>query len=218
MKQISITLFIALFPVLLFAQATKEIKDKKTLEVYHVLKSDHKTMHGKYERSWYAGNIRTRGYYNNGVKDSIWEYYSREGELEQKYDYTHHVLVYDDNKKAPLPGNSMIIKGTDTVLVKLDRDPIFIGGVTQLFSLLSEKIRMPGEAVDAGISGTVYISFVVDSSGKVTHQKIKKGIGYGCEEEALRVVKEYLTDWIPATVHGTPVSVVYTMPLKFVVH
>ncbi|MBK9456902.1 MAG: energy transducer TonB [Bacteroidetes bacterium] len=69
-------------------------------------------------------------------------------------------------------------------------------------------------ARDNGIEGTVYIKFVVDDKGAVSQAHVVRSIGAGCDEEALRVVKE-MPNWTPGRQNGKPAAVWYTVPVKF---
>lgn len=67
--------------------------------------------------------------------------------------------------------------------------PVYPGGITAMRKFISENLKYPDQAKAAGLSGTVTIRYSLDYRGKVVDAKIKKGLGYGCDEEALRVVK-----------------------------
>ena len=69
-------------------------------------------------------------------------------------------------------------------------------------------------ARENGIEGTVYIEFVIGKDGSVTGANVKRGIGGGCNEEALRVVNS-MPKWKPGKQQGNPVKVKYTLPVKF---
>lgn len=112
------------------------------------------------------------------------------------------VSVHAQDKQKITPGNVQEVF------------PKFPGGNEALVSYLSENLTYPKEAARKGIQGRVYISFIVNKEGKVTEATILKGIGYGCDEEALRVVNE-MPDWMPATVNGEPVPVKYNLPVAF---
>ncbi|MDA3943540.1 MAG: energy transducer TonB [Bacteroidetes bacterium] len=66
--------------------------------------------------------------------------------------------------------------------------PRYFGGKTALSKFINENIRYPEEALKAGIEGKVLVGFDIDDNGKVHNPSIIHGIGYGCDEEALRVV------------------------------
>lgn len=92
--------------------------------------------------------------------------------------------------------------------------PSFPGGEAELFKYLGKNTKFPPMAQDAGISGQVYVTFVVDENGKVRDPKVLRGIGGGCDEEALRVVKA-MPNWEPGKQRGKPVRVQYNLPIRF---
>jgi periplasmic protein TonB len=92
--------------------------------------------------------------------------------------------------------------------------PSFPGGNVEMQNFLVNHMRYPGEAREISIQGTVYLSFVVEPDGSITNITILRGIGGGCEEEALRVVKS-MPNWVPGKQNGHPVRVMLTLPVKF---
>jgi len=68
--------------------------------------------------------------------------------------------------------------------------PVYPGGKEGLSEYIRENLKYPEEAIKHNISGPVYVSFDVDHMGEVTNGKVTKGIGYGCDEEALRLVSD----------------------------
>lgn len=92
--------------------------------------------------------------------------------------------------------------------------PAFPGGEAELFKYLGKAIKYPQMAQDAGISGVVYVTFVVGKDGKISDAKVLRGIGGGCDEEALRVVRAMPT-WKPGKQRGKPVTVQYNLPIRF---
>jgi periplasmic protein TonB len=79
---------------------------------------------------------------------------------------------------------------------------------------LQDNIKYPQMARESGIQGTVYVTFVVERNGSVTDVKILRGIGGGCDEEAVRVVQN-MPKWEPGKQRGKPVRVQFNMPIKF---
>lgn len=67
--------------------------------------------------------------------------------------------------------------------------PQYPGGNTALKKYISQNLKYPEEAIENEISGTVYVSYDVNDNGDVISADVIKGIGYGCDEEALRLVK-----------------------------
>ena len=93
--------------------------------------------------------------------------------------------------------------------------PRFGDGEADLLNYLSKNIKYPQMAKESGISGIVYVTFVVNPKGEVTDVKVLRGIGGGCDKEAVRVVKK-MPKWKPGKQRGKPVSVQYNLPVRFV--
>jgi periplasmic protein TonB len=100
------------------------------------------------------------------------------------------------------------------ILAEVQPKPV--GGYEQFYSTLSKNLRYPRQAIRQFVDGKVYVEFVVDKKGKVVQPKILKGIGSGCDEEAMRVVA--LTQWEPGRQRGQPVNVRMVMPVAFKIH
>ncbi len=92
--------------------------------------------------------------------------------------------------------------------------PEFPGGMGKLMSYLGNNIKYPPLAKESGIQGRVFINFVVEPDGKISQVKVLRGIGGGCDEEAIRVV-EAMPKWKPGMQRGKPVRVSYNLPVKF---
>jgi periplasmic protein TonB len=92
--------------------------------------------------------------------------------------------------------------------------PAFIGGEPALYQFISDNIRYPQLAKETNVQGTVYVSFVVDTRGHVIKVKLLRGIGGGCDDEALRVIS-MLPDWTPGKQNGRAANVLYNMPIVF---
>ncbi len=93
--------------------------------------------------------------------------------------------------------------------------PSFPGGDAAMLSYLGKNIKYPTLAKESGIQGTVYVTFVVEKDGSVSNVKVLRGIGGGCDEEAIRVVKS-MPRWTPGKQRGKPVKVQYNLPCRFV--
>ena len=83
-----------------------------------------------------------------------------------------------------------------------------------MMKYVSENIKYPQAAKDKNIAGRVFVSFVVEKDGSVNEVKVMRGIGGGCDEEAVRVIKG-MPKWKPGMQKGKPVRVSYMMPLNF---
>ena len=92
--------------------------------------------------------------------------------------------------------------------------PFYPGGDNERQKFLTENIHYPQQASENGIKGTVYVQFVVDTKGNITDAKIMRGIGGGCDEEALRVI-QMMPQWHPGKQNGKTVRVLFTMSVSF---
>jgi TonB family protein len=100
------------------------------------------------------------------------------------------------------------------IYILVEEMPSFPGGETERIKFFAANIVYPQQAMEKGIEGTVYISFIVDSSGGISDAKILRSIGGGCDEEVLRVIK-MIPRWNPGKQNGKNVAVLFTMPLFF---
>ncbi len=92
--------------------------------------------------------------------------------------------------------------------------PEFPGGMAKLMGYLGNNIKYPPLAKESGIQGRVFINFVVEPNGSISNVKVLRGIGGGCDEEAIRVVNS-MPKWKPGMQRGKPVRVSYNLPVKF---
>ncbi len=103
----------------------------------------------------------------------------------------------------------------DTIYDVVDVMPEYSGGKKEMFSYLSNNIKYPEAAIRKGVTGRVFVSFVVEKDGRINNAKIIRGIGSGCDEEALRVVNA-MPNWTPGkNKNGEPVRVKFNLPIKF---
>ena len=92
--------------------------------------------------------------------------------------------------------------------------PSFPGGEGKLLEYVAKNVKYPQIARESGIKGRVFISFVVEPDGSVSNVKVLRGIGGGCDEEAMRVVKS-MPKWKPGKQRGKAVRVSYMLPVNF---
>ena len=122
-------------------------------------------------------------------------------------------LTMDDLLNPALPVEKYI-GGLD---IKPEVAPEFPGGQEALLNYLANNIKYPQLARETNIQGTVYVSFVVCPSGKVTQVRLERGIGGGCDEESIRVVSE-MPDWKPGMDKGKPVYSLFNIPIRYILH
>ena len=92
--------------------------------------------------------------------------------------------------------------------------PEYPGGLGELRQFLAENLVYPDLAKTVNMQGTVYVSFVVEKDGSLTDIKIERGIGGGCDEEVIRVLK-MMPRWTPGMQCAKPVRVLFSLPVVF---
>lgn len=97
----------------------------------------------------------------------------------------------------------------EEIFVVVEQMPELIGGLQSIQKL----IRYPQMAIMAGIEGRVIVQFVIDQNGNVRDPVVVRGIGGGCDEEAIRAVKQ--AKFVPGRQRGKPVQVRYSLPITF---
>lgn len=118
-------------------------------------------------------------------------------------------LDFDQKMELPPPPEEPAEEEEEDFFVAVEQMPELIGGLTKLQS----SIRYPELARKAGIEGRVIVQFIVTENGTVENPRVIRGIGGGCDEEALRAVKE--AKFEPGRQRGIPVRVQYSLPVIF---
>lgn len=100
------------------------------------------------------------------------------------------------------------------IFTVVEEQPGYPGGEEARIRYLQESIKYPEEAKELGIQGKVFVTFVVEVDGTITDVRVLRGIGGGCDEEAMRVVRS-MPKWVPGKQRGVPVRVQFNLPIKF---
>jgi protein TonB len=101
-----------------------------------------------------------------------------------------------------------------TVYFTAEQAPAFPGGNAALLKFLNNKLTYPAAALDRQLSGKVHVTFVVDTAGHLHDPRVVRGLGFGLDEEAIRLVR-LMPWWTPGKIKGQPVWVQVTMPIQF---
>lgn len=135
--------------------------------------------------------------------DSVDEPYLLEGDvmvtLPDNYSY-----VFEPKEDENRPG----------VYIVVEQMPEFPGGDKEFHQFIADNVKYPAEAKEKGIRGIVYVNFIVEPDGSISDIRVLRGIGGGCDEEAVRVV-EYMPKFKPGIQNGEAVRVSYTVPVIF---
>lgn len=102
----------------------------------------------------------------------------------------------------------------DEIFDIVEDQPSPPGGMGAFYKFVGKSMKYPNQARRMGIEGRVFVQFVVDKDGTLTDIKAVKGIGAGCDEEAVRVLKS-APKWKPGKQRGRPVKVRMILPITF---
>ncbi|WP_372775962.1 energy transducer TonB [Mangrovibacterium sp.] len=169
-------------------------------ETYFVLKSNKDVKHGPYTLVLFNDTIQS-GYFRNNEKSGVWKYYRHDQTVEYAFDYDSNKII------------------TDTAVT--ERPPLYSEG-WEYFNILKAKYtEYPVEALEAGASGCVYISFDVNEDGTASDFRLEIGAGnILLNNEALRVVKKVASEnfWFPGTnSEGEKVKASIASPVRFII-
>lgn len=126
-----------------------------------------------------------------------------DNEYVEDYDIPEVVIV-EDIPEEPV----------DVVFTIVEQKPLPVGGVSAFFKFFSKNMKYPNQARRMGIEGKVFVQFIVDKDGSLTEIEVIKGIGAGCDEEAVRVLL-LSPKWNPGKQRGKPVKVRMVLPIDF---
>ncbi|MGL4630219.1 MAG: energy transducer TonB [Leadbetterella sp.] len=101
----------------------------------------------------------------------------------------------------------------DKIFEKPDVQPEFPGGISSLYKFLGENIKYPEKAHKANVSGKVFAKFVVEKDGSISNIQILRGIGFGVDEEVIRVIK-LMPIWSPGQKNGKACRSFFNMPIS----
>lgn len=107
-----------------------------------------------------------------------------------------------------------LIKDVNEIFDIVEDQPAPVGGMSEFYKYIGNNMKYPNQARRLGIEGRVFIQFIVDKEGNLTNVKAVKGIGAGCNEEAVRVI-ENATKWVPGKQRGKTVNVRMILPITF---
>ena len=110
-------------------------------------------------------------------------------------------------KEATLPEEEAV----DAIFTIVETQPV---GREEFYKYISKKLKYPAQARRMGIEGIVFVEFVIDKDGSITQVEAIKGIGAGCNEEAIRIVKG-APKWKPGKQRGREVKVRMILPIHF---
>lgn len=122
-----------------------------------------------------------------------------------------------DTIKVKKPVQEEVIERTNEpeIFVVVEDMPEFPGGVDSMMKFIARNMNYPTKAIENKIEGRVHIQFIIDETGNLIDAKVLRGIGWGCDEEAIRVVNS-MPKWTPGTQRNKPVKVRFVLPIRFI--
>jgi protein TonB len=158
------------------------------------------------ERYFYpTGRVSSEGEYQNDIPVGEHSWYTPTGSVKRKEFYESGNMIQ---------GKCYTATGADTTYFPAEEMPEFPGKEQALYKFIGDNVNYPKECRKKSIEGTVYIKFKVDNTGEITEMTVIKGVHPLLNEEAMRVIG-MLPKWKPGRQEGIPVSVMYTLPIKF---
>lgn len=122
--------------------------------------------------------------------------------------------VLQDKQKQQTQVKYEPVKAVNGVYTVVEKMPSYPGGDDARVQFMVGNIKYPETAVKNKVMGTVYVTFVIKADGSISDVKVLRGIGSGCDEEAVRVIK-LMPKWNPGMEKGKPVDVQFNLPIKF---
>jgi protein TonB len=127
----------------------------------------------------------------------------------------NEIIIAPEAVAAPSKG--VVVEAApepEKVFTVVEQQPEFQGGASEMYKYLAKNIKYPPAASRANVSGRVFLSFVVNVDGSIQDVQVLKGLGFGCDEEAMRVVKS-MPNWKPGKQSGRAVRVKFNLPVSF---
>ncbi|HAK78126.1 MAG TPA: energy transducer TonB [Runella sp.] len=127
------------------------------------------------------------------------------------------VAIVAPPEDAPAPEVTKpaeVVAKEPEVFERVEIDPEFAGGINGLRTFLMNNLRYPSQAQRSNVQGRVYLSFTVEPDGSLSNINVTRGVGFGCDEEAVRVMK-LMPKWKPGKQSGRAVRVKFNMPIVF---
>ncbi|MFB9844871.1 energy transducer TonB [Mucilaginibacter ginsenosidivorans] len=140
----------------------------------------------------------------NGVREGEWR-----GSVNDSVTY---VCLYKDNKGTT--GKSFERSGVVHEFTQAEIEPTYEGGLDKFYNYLVHNIHYPKAAKKNGVAGRVFLSFIIEKDGSLSNIKVLRGIGSGCDEEAVRAL-QLSPKWSPGYQYGMSVRVQYALPVGF---
>jgi periplasmic protein TonB len=133
------------------------------------------------------------------------------GQKTQKGDPNADIVI---NEPVGNGDAKQVTEDDNKIFNAVETEPAYPGGMAKFYEYLGKNIHYPAVAKENNVQGKVFVTFVVEKDGSLTDIKVLRGIGSGCDEEAVRVLKAS-RKWTPGIQNGRQVRVQYNVPISF---
>ncbi|MFN7329396.1 MAG: energy transducer TonB [Bacteroidota bacterium] len=137
-----------------------------------------------------------------------------EQEIKEYLNIKFDVEVTEDTKVEAVQVVEEVKEEVDEIFTVVEETATPKGGMAAFYKYVGEKIKYPAQARRMGVEGKVFVQFVIGKDGSISDVKVIKGIGAGCDEEAIRIVQSS-PSWNPGKQRGKAVKQRYTLPIQF---
>ncbi|MCI9845149.1 energy transducer TonB [Flavobacterium pectinovorum] len=180
----------------------KKGEEEWKINNYWTAQKEQKVTNGDGDYEIVTEHQQESGKVKNGFPEGIW----KGKNLKSKTTFTE---TYENGKLVSgISKDSLNIEYPYTVL---DQRPSPKKGMSSFYSYVGKSLYIPVEARNK-VSGKIHLTFIVDKDGSLIEPKILKGIGHGLDESAITVIK-HAKKWNPGIRRGTPVRVLYSLPI-----
>jgi len=218
MKFIQIILILFLLPLVTIAgndtiylnSRWKEMKSRKRASYYRLIDQ---LPNGLYKCTdfYRTDTIQMIGYYKDKSlekQDSTFDFYSENGLLLEHYRIKNDQVRF--SYETVISNDSV----SDTLFTTIDTMATFHDHPDDINKFILNYLEYPEKASKNDVGGVVLLSFVIDEFGQIKNVEVVKSLGYGCDEEAIAVVK-HMPLWTPGKYHGHKVKCKYFLPIRF---
>jgi TonB family protein len=242
MKNLAICLFLFSIVNECAAQKTTYVSEtsgsrfNKITIGYHVLANDKSVKHGSYDIIRNSGGAMLEGFYKMNKKDSVWKRYDSKGGLLSEVTYaegnkTGKWIFYDGrggkewqydfgSKSGDYPKFRQLSytyqnENGEWVKEKTEIEPYWLSSSFDWQMFLNRTLRYPQQAIDKNIQGTPVIEVTVDENGNTIEYGIAESAHPLLDNEAMRAIKLYEPEFVPAEKNGKKVKVKFKIPIVF---
>lgn len=201
-----------------FSQKTKKVVAENEMpefkEVFYVLVDSPAVRHGEYTRTFGSRNkVSEKGQYEHGKRTGVWTFTGFNGAVEQEIDFSNQEVI--SAKPVKMLAASYILQGDRWIDNTSDNLPLFLGGQSRGAHLFVKYLRYPAAARRFGVDGSVYVSGIVTKDGKLVDEQIERGLGYGLDEESVRIIKLLPNEWLPVGWGTNPQESKVVLEIKY---